>query len=170
MRKNLKKTTKRAILAASLAGVAAAGMMTTGGLAYASNTGTSSMANAIAGRFKLKSAEVQQVMDSEHEKRHDQHLEQLVKAGKLTQEQADKLKAKQKEMEPKREAARNEADATKRKAAMDAIRNEMDQWVKDNGIDLSDIRPARGIHGPGGHMGMGGMMHDRNDSDTPPAQ
>lgn len=163
MRKHLKKTTKRAMLASSLLGVATVGVMTTSGMASARSGGQDNMADAIANKFKLNKTEVQQVMkeqrEQNHEARQQQHLAELVKDGKLTQEQADKLKAKHETMEAKREAARNEQDPAKRKAAMESIRAEMQQWAKDNGIDLSAIRPARGEregHGPGG--GMGKMM------------
>lgn len=171
----MKKTTKRAMLTSSLLGVAAVGVLASGGFAYAKTGGQDNMAEAIANKFKLNKTEVQQVIKQERQQERAAHREerlaQLVKDGKLTQAQADKLIAKEKEMEPKREAAHNETDATKRKAAMEAIKTEMDQWAKDNGIDLSPIRPARGgMHegrGPD-HMGMGGMMRDGDD--TPPAQ
>lgn len=166
MRKNIKKTTKRAILASGLAGVAAMGVMATGATAYA-NTSRSTLADSIANKFKLNKAEVQKVIDQDHQKHTDEHLAQLVKDGKLTQEQADKLKAKQAELEPKREAAHNETDRVKRKAAMDEIRAEMSQWAKDNGIDLGALRPGRGMHGPGN---MNRIMQHSDADDAPPAQ
>ncbi len=175
MRKHIKKTTKRAMLTSGLLGVATVGVLASGGFAYAKTGGQDSMADAIANKFKLNKTEVQQVMKEQRLQERAAHqqerLAQLVKDGKLTQAQADKLKAKEKEMQPKREAAHNETDATKREAAHEAIRAEMDQWAKDNGIDLSTIRPARGGmregHGPG-HRGMGDMVRDGNG--TPAAQ
>ena len=166
MRKHMKKTTKRAMLASGLVGVATVGVLASGGFAYA-NTSQSSLADNIATKFKLNKTEVQKVIDQNHEQHRADRLAQLVKDGKLTQAQADKLKAKETEIHTKMEAARNETDPVKRKAARDAIKAEMDQWAKDNGIDLSTIRPGRGMHGPGG---MSRMMHDGDADDAPPAQ
>ncbi len=168
MRKNIKKTTKRAILASGLVGVAAMGVVATGAAAYA-NTNQSSLADSIANKFNLNKAEVQKVIEQDHQRHAGEHLARLVRDGKLTQAQADMLKAKQAELAPKREAARNETDPAKRKAAMDAIRSEMDQWAKDNGIDLGAIQPKRGMHGPVG-MGMDRMKHDGDADDTSQAR
>ena len=161
LRKHIKKTTKRAMLASSLVGVATVGVLASGGFAYAKTGGQDGMAEAIASKFNLKQSEVQQVMDDQHEKRHQQRLTQLVTDGKLTQVQADKLKAKFEELKPKREAAHKETDATKCKAAHEAIRAELDQWAKDNGIDLSVLRPAGGLHHKAGPHGSGQTPHSR---------
>ena len=150
------------MLASSLVGVAAVGVVASSGLAYANTNHQDTLADAISSKFNVNKTEVQEVIKGERQKHHGEHINQLVKEGKLTQAQADKLKAKEKEMKPKREAAHNEVDATKRKAARDAIRTEMDQWAKDNGIDLSSLRPnrghgghrlqERGVDGDGEHM------------------
>lgn len=159
----MKKTTKRAMLASGLLGVATVGVLTSGGFAYA-KTGSQDTA-----RTAITRPSAQRGMKLQHQKHHQERLAQLVADGKLTQTQADKLTAKEKEMEPKREAAHNETDATKRRVAMNTIKAEMEQWAKDNGIDLSTIRPGRDMHGPGG-VGMGRMMHNRDRDDAPPAQ
>ncbi len=164
----MKKTTKRAMLASGIVGVATVGVLASGGFAYA-NTGQQSLADNIATKFKLNKTEVQKVIDQDREQHEADHLAKLVKDGKLTQAQADKLKVEEDAIHAKMEAARNETDPAKRKAARDAIKAEMDQWAKNNGIDLSTIRPGRGMHGPG-DMGMGRMMHDGDTDDTPPAQ
>jgi 4-alpha-glucanotransferase len=77
---------------------------------------------------------------------------------KLTEDQKNALIAKRQEMQAKRDAMRDSLkNATKeeRKAAREQHRNEMDQWLKDQGIDRSILHPA----GDGGkdrkHRGHG---------------
>ena len=169
MRKHMKKTTKRAVLASGLLGVATVGVLASGGFAYAKPGGQDTASRNTANKVTMNRGSVQRGMKEQHQKHHQERLAQLVKDGKLTQTQADELEAKQKAMMKKREAAHKEADPAKRKAAREAMRAEMKQWAKDNGIDPNVIRPelsskAEG-RGPDGHMGMGRMMQgDRNDA------
>ena len=160
------------MLASGLLGVATVGVITTGGMAYAHAGRQDNMADAIANKFKLNKTEVQQVIKDQrkqnHEQRQQERIAELVKDGKITQEQADKLKVKLQSMEAKREAAHNETDPAKRKAAHEAIKAEMEQWAKDNGIDPSVIRPPRGereAQGLRGHRMQ--MMQDRDDAPRP---
>ena len=169
----MKKTTKRAMLASGLLGVATVGVLASGGFAYAKTGGQDASSGVATNKISTNRGSVQRGMKEQHQKHHQERLVQLVKDGKLTQTQADKLAAKQQAIMKKREAAHKETDPAKRKAAREAMRAEMKQWAKDNGIDLNVIRPERSSkaegRGPGGHMGMGRMMQSDRD-DAPPAQ
>lgn len=163
-----------AISAAGLTGV---------GLAHAANTtGTSSnpmsgLVDAIASKFNLDKTKVQAVFDEQHSKleaeREQQvkdQVAQLVKDGKLTQAQADKINAKRAELEKQREADRtadqNLTDA-QRKAKMDEHRTAIDTWLKENSIDQQYaylLMGGRG-HGPGGPDGDG-MRGSQNGQTT----
>jgi chromosome condensin MukBEF ATPase and DNA-binding subunit MukB len=106
----------------------------------------------IASTFNLKTEDVAKVFAEERETRKDEHLDQLVADGKLTQDQRDKLEAKQDEIHAKVETVRNgtQTDAEKRKAIRD-LHNELSDWMDDNGIEM----PGRG--GMGGFGGGPGM-------------
>ena len=125
-----------------------------------SATGTS-IVDKIASKFNLNKADVQKVFDEDrtaHEAEREQQaatkLADLVKAGTLTQAQADKISDKRAEMKADREKNQDSfknMTETERKAAMDAKKAELDQWAKDNGIDAKYLMPGDG-HGPGRGM------------------
>lgn len=173
MRKHMKKTTKRAVLASGLVGVATVGVLASGGFAYAKPGGQDTASRNTANNVTMNRGSLQRSMNGQHEKHHQERLAKLVKDGKLTQAQADKLEAKQKAMMSKRQTAHRETAPAKRTAALEAIMAEMNQWAKDNGIDLSAIRPAHGVKGEGrglgGRMSMSRMMQSDRD-DAPLAQ
>jgi hypothetical protein len=124
-----------------------------------SGTSSTTLVDKIASKFNLNKDEVQQVFDenrearqAEHEQAYKDKLAAAVKAGTLTQEQADKAQAKhdelKAEMEKNREAFKDMTHE-ERHAAMDKKRTELKQWAQDNGIDESYVMPG----GPGGHRG-----------------
>lgn len=83
-------------------------------------------------------------------------LEQAVKDGKLTQAQADLIKAKHQEL--RQSMNLQGKTAAERQAALTAQADALKQWAKDNGIpeEYAQI-------GPGNMMGKGGMgrgMHN----------
>ncbi len=147
-----KANKKKAILATSLASAALAGTLIVGGVAFAQTTNSQpgGLAQAIASKFNLNKDDVQKVIDQQHQDKLKQHLDELVKEGKITSDQETKILAKLEEMKPKMETARQISDPAERKKALDALRTEMKQWEKDNNI------PA-GIIGPRGRM----MHHGR---------
>jgi hypothetical protein len=120
------------------------------------------LASKIAQRFNLKEADVQSVIDEDHtahqaerQVRVQQRLDQAVKDGKLTQPQADQLKAKLQELA---DFAATLKDKTpeERRAAMKSKMAEMKQWLQSSGI------PEEYWHiGPGGRGGHHMMF--RND-------
>ena len=138
------------------------------GLANAATTSSTNpqqnLVDKLASTFKLNKDDVQKVFDedrtardTEHQQRIKDKLDALVKDGKITQEQEDKLIAKAKELHASREANRDSMkDKTKeeRKTAMDAERDAFKKWLSDNGISEEYGRLVMGMgmgHGPGGH-------------------
>lgn len=132
-----------------------------------------SLIDSIAAKFNLNKDEVKKVFDEQHETREAEReqkmadrLAKAVKDGKLTQEQADKLTAKLKEMHESRETNREamkDKTAAERKASMKAERDAFKQWLTDNNIP-EEFGGPMGMKGAGNghHGGMG--MHDDDDS------
>jgi membrane protein involved in colicin uptake len=126
-----------------------------------STTGSSSIVDKLASKFSLNKADVQKVFDEEHaarqaarEQESKDELAALVKAGTLTQAQADKITAKRAEIKAEMDANRNamqDKTEAERKAAMDAKKAEIDKWASDNGIDAKYL-----MLGHGGGRGHGG--------------
>jgi hypothetical protein len=112
----------------------------------------------IAEAFGLDQNEVAAVFEEERQERHQEHLDNLVEDGVITEEQRTLLEEKQEEMRAEREAIRD-ADLTseERHDAMEELRNEMETWAEENGIDL----PMQGFGPMGGRKGGPGegMMH-----------
>lgn len=109
----------------------------------------SSLIQTIAQKFNLNQSDVQQVfddqktqMEAEHQQREADRLSQAVTDGKLTQDQADKISAKEKELEANRHAAIQQQIT------------DLKQWATDNGIP-QEFMP---FGGPGGHRGGPGMF------------
>jgi len=162
------------------------------GAAYAAESGGKSnpmgdLVAAISQKFNLPQAEVQKVFDEQrtrmqtlHEKNRQQNqaerrqefesrLSALVSSGKLTQVQADAIKARESELRTWREAqmaALENKTGQDRKTAMEALREaqktkmeELKQWAKSNGIDQNYlplcgmVTEGRGIGRRGGGFG-----------------
>jgi len=148
-----KKIIIPAIVAAAIAGT----IYATG--AYASwGQGSDEMTTKIAEKLGVDASKVSEAMDQirteEQTARQAEvsaNLEKAVTAGVITSEQKTALLAKQTEMQQKQEA----------------LRNEMEQWYTDNGIDESKLKEY-GIGGMGKGPGMGGRgMHgNTSSSDT----
>ncbi len=153
---------KKALLATSLASAALAGTLIVGGVAFAQTTNgqQGGLAQAIASKFNLNKDDVQKVIDQQHQDHMKQHLDKLVVEGKITSDQEAKIITKLEEMKPKMETARQISDPAERKKSLDALRAEMQQWEKDNGI------PA-GVMGPQGRMHRGGKMMSQNMPEPP---
>lgn len=125
----------------------------------------SSLVQAVATKFNLKTADVQAVFDAQRTQMHQQReqavkdqIAGLVKDGKLTQTQADKLNAKRTELEAERDsnrAAMQGKTAAERRAAVQEHKTELDTWLKDNGISTDYAYLLMGGHGRG-HGGPGG--------------
>lgn len=122
----------------------------------------SSLVSALAKKFKLKEADVQLVFDEQHatnvtarQAEYKTKLDQAVKDGDLTQAQADKLIAKQKEMTSFMETLKDKT-AEERRDAMRAKQAEFKQWCEDNDIPNQFMG-----FGMGRGKGMGMRMGNR---------
>lgn len=160
MKKNLIIAATAATL--SLGAIAPVGLSLAAHAQTGTTTGTS-IVDRIASKFNLNKTDVQKVFDEERKARDAERaqtekdeLAALVKAGTLTQVQADKITAKRAElkaaMDADRTAMQSKTEA-ERKAAMDAKKAELDKWAADNGIDAKYLLPAHGGRGPGGPEG-----------------
>ncbi|HSX18305.1 MAG TPA: hypothetical protein VLE51_03050 [Candidatus Saccharimonadales bacterium] len=140
------KITKKAVLAAVL-GVVGTGVVTATALAATSSTDTKypSIVQKIADKFHLNPADVQSVFDqnrqdiqAQHQQKLKSTLDQVVKDGKITQDQADKLLAKLNSLHDQFKNDNREERMQNRQQ----LHDELEQWAKDNGINnLDDILP-----------------------------
>lgn len=128
----------------------------------------SGLISAIATKFNLDSAEVQQVFDgqkakmaAQREQDLEDRLDEAVKDGSITGSQAEAIKKKRAEAEQFRAALKSEMEgktAKERQAAMKQERDDLKQWAVDNGIPvkyLMMIGGRGGRPGPGGPDGSG---------------
>ena len=163
----------------AVASVGLAGIGTIGVASAATDTTSdpqNSIIEKIASKFNLNKDEVKKVFDDEHAARHKERqarvkteLAQLVKDGKLTQEQADKIIAKSAELKAERDANREaikDKTEAERKTIMDTKRDELKKWLSDNGIDESYIRYVAG-GGPGRGPGDFSGRHGRGGDNAP---
>lgn len=130
--------------------------------AYAQNTQDkySSIVQKLAVKFGLKESDVQSVFDDVKKVRQNQiqtkledKLTQAVKDGKITKAQKQAIIAKHKELQEKRKAQPgNWKNMTpeERRNAMQTQKQELENWAKQNNIDLKYFF--------GGHMGPKGGM------------
>jgi hypothetical protein len=126
------------------------------------NNGTHPGAQALAEKFNLDQNEVENFFTQQRgfrhedrEERHEEHLNELVNSGQLTQEQRNALEARHDEMESEREehrAAMSNLTIEERQAERTEHRAEMEVWAEENGIDLSILHPEGQSRGP---MGKG---------------
>jgi hypothetical protein len=169
---------KKVIIASSIAALGVTGLA--GGAVFAtanSTSGTdpmSGLVSAIATKFNLKKDNVQKVfdeqrtqMETQREQEVKDQVAQLVKDGKLTQAQADKINAKRAELVKEREANRtseqNLTDA-QRKTKMEERKTTLDTWLKDNSIDSQYAYLLMG--GRGGRGGPDGGKRDSRSSSS----
>lgn len=121
-----------------------------------------SIVDKISSKFNLNKSDVQKVFDeeranhmAEREKAFADRLATLVKDGKITQAQADKITAKHGEMKAYMDSMKDKTREERHKA-MEQKRTELQKWAKDNGIDEKYVMGG----GPGRHGGGRGMHND----------
>lgn len=140
--------------------------ITTSTIVSAQNTaGPNSLVAAIAAKFNLNQADVQEVFDEEYQKHRaemkaqlEQRLTQAVKNGKITEVQKQAILAKHQEIQysrPNRQEFENLAPE-QRRAKMDEKKAEMDEWLSQNGLTRELFRELTG--GFPGKGGRGMMM------------
>jgi len=106
----------------------------------------------LAERFNLNTEEVQQVFDEDREGqrqqmqiRFEEHLDQAINDGKITEEQKQVILAKREEMKTDPENFRNllskDLSSEERREKMEAHREEVKVWAEESGIDL-DFLPT----------------------------
>lgn len=165
------KPTPRNLL---IAGAVILGLAGTGaGVIHAANTATGSghmtgLVSALAQKFNLNQADVQQVVEQHHQDMMVQHhqemtqrlterLVQAVKDGKLTQEQSDKILAKHQELEALHESLKGKTPE-EMKTAMKAQMESLQQWATDNNIPKEFMFFGKMKMGPGHGRGEGRMF------------
>lgn len=131
------------------------------------------LVSAIATKFNLNSSDVQTVVDqvlieeraarkAEHNQLFIDRLNQAVTDKKLTQDQADKIIAKQKEIQSNM-ANFSEMTGAERQAAQKDQFDSLKKWASDNNIPAQYLIPGIGTKGFGhrGHLneGFGPRMH-----------
>lgn len=98
---------------------------------------------------------MQKVIDENHQERQAEHqakikekLDEAVKNGKITQEQADKLIAKLKEIHDQRKSnkeSNKDLSKEERHELIKTEREEFEKWLADNNIP-KDVLPKHGKH------------------------
>ncbi len=164
-------------VAVALAGVTGVGVANAATTNTGSDSRMTSLVQAVASKFNLKTTDVQAVFDTQRSK--DQatrtaevtsELKQLVSDGKLTQTQSDAILAKRAELISARDSNKTsmkDMTSSERKAAMDERKATMDAWFSDNNISTDYRYLIGGEHGgPEGHRGPDGAPNRSTDSDA----
>lgn len=169
-RLHINKTLKRSLLVGgAMSTVGLASLASVGMAAAATNnsTGQQNLVDKIAQKFNINKDDLQKVFDEEraaheagHEKAQADRLQKLVDDGTITATQKTAIEAKLKELKAEREANKDEfknLSEDQRNAKMDEKRTELENWAKEQGLDLTKLHGVfRGPGGPGGHRGPHG--------------
>ncbi len=165
---------KKIFLTGLTVAVLGAGVLTsTQVFAQTSGDPMSSIVQKIADKFGLNKTDVQAVFDQDRadrktamEGKFESQLDQAVKDGKLTDAQKQLIISKRKELETTRQnqmqnmqgKSRDEIKAAMEanRATMEAERKSLEDWAKQNGIDVKYLMGGFGMHGGPGRNGMGG--------------
>ncbi len=122
----------------------------------------------LAEKFGKPEDEIQEVFESTREQRMEDRLDRLVEEGVITAEEKEKVKIKQEEVRLELESVReSDMSVEERHDAMQAIREEVQEWAESEGIDLGAV--MGGLKGGGrmrgGAQGKGGLNRDSADCD-----
>jgi hypothetical protein len=169
---------KRIVVVSLLAVTLSAGMLwgATQVLAKDANEAPyASLVQKIADKFNLNKSDVQAVFDEHYQEQRAKmeakfadRLDQLVNDGKITEAQKQLIIAKHKELEASRQSmfeSMKDKTPEERKTAMEAERKALEDWAKQNNIDLKYVMPG---HGMGKGMGMRGFGHHGQDDVSSP--
>lgn len=160
----MKNSTKLAAITVTAAAVMAWGAMSI----YAHGWGgadQNTLVQRLVQKFGLKTADVQSVFDTVHEERQAQmeqkiadRLDTFVKDGKITEAQKRLILAKHEELQKNREAdlqAWQNLTPEERRTKMDAQRTDLENWAKQNNIDVQYVLGFGREMGRGMGRGMG---------------
>lgn len=121
-------------------------------------------------KFNLDPAKVNDVLqeqrkeaEAKREAMIEQKLDQAVENGDITAAQKEAILAKRSEIQTKLEAMKD-LSATERCEAMQQLRDEMDKWAEENGIDAKQLWMVA----PGKHGFMRGAMGMKRGFGGPP--
>lgn len=154
-----------------LAGIVSAGAIFLGGSQiFATQSGSTSLAQAIAQKFNLDQSQVQSVINQfrsnqqsnrqqQAQQREGQYLDQLVSQGKITAAQKQAILDEQAKLhsEYNPQNLKNQTPQ-QRQQTMQNEQNELKSWAQSQGIDLSLLKPSLGMgpwKGAGIHRGRG---------------
>lgn len=119
---------------------------------------------ALAERFNLNADDVKEVFDEQHEakrdkmqQRHEDHLDEAVEAGTLTDEQKEALLKKKEELRVQMDEIKD-LPPEERFEAMKETHEEFKAWAEESGIDLKALHNGAG-KGRFGPMGRGMGRH-----------
>ena len=110
------------------------------------NNSNDNLAYKIAQKFNLNQNEVQAVINENNPLKHQNRLDNLVKAGKITEAQKDLILNKMQEWHDNKPDF-SSMSKTDRQNAKQTQMNELQTWAKDNGIDPSIFENSMGKHG-----------------------
>lgn len=140
-----------AIVAAGISGLVGAHVVS----AASNTTDGQSIVDKIATTFNLNKNDVQKVFDEERQQREagreqkfETRVNQAVKDGKLSQDLADQLIAKEKELQTYRDSLKDKSPQERRdlmKTKMDDLRT----WMKQNNITTELVGPEAVGPAPG---------------------
>src|SRR6266568_3890323 len=160
--------TKKTMITVAAVSILSGGLVVaTNAFAQTSPTGQnsqSSLVQAIANKFHLNTSDVQSVFDqnrqqmqSQRESNYETYLQNLVNSGKITQEQQQLILNKHKElisqMQSNMQNFKNMTPA-ERKVQMQSTMQDLQNWAKQNNIDLQYLRPFGSGHGGFGRYGL----------------
>lgn len=162
---SIKNTLAAVAVVLTAAGVGAIGVTQANAQTATTDNPMTSLVQKIAQKFNLNQSDVQAVFDQDRtdrqaqmEAKYQEQLSQYVSDGKITQTQKDLISAKHKEIQAKHQSQmqsmKNMNDAD-REAAMEAKkteRTELENWAKENNIDMKYLMPF----GKGRMRGHGG--------------
>jgi hypothetical protein len=164
--------TKKTILTVAAVSVLSGGLVVaTTAFAQTSASGQNgipSLVQEIANKFHLNTSDVQSVFDqhrqvaqSKMEANYETYLDNLVKDGKITDAQKQLILNKHNDLIGKKTNFKNMTPA-ERRAQMQASRQDLQNWAKQNNINLQYLRPF----GPGMRR-FGGFGKHKQVTPTP---
>ncbi len=134
-----------------------------------------SLVQEIATKFGISQSDVkavftkhQQEMQAKNETNYEDYLANLVKTGKITQEQEQLILNEHKKLMTQMKADMQNAKSmtpAERKVQMQITMKEIKDWAKQNNIDVKYLRPFR--QGIGGFGGMGKRLSNPSPTITP---